>query len=152
LKKPESDVIEEGEALTIAPQQVAPSFLMFEPGQAPKPVTTPGTLRVDLSLNVPSFLAGVALPKAREAVSGAKLKSLLAYMKSNCPSLPLVRGEATALVAAGGPGITISVRVPVAFTAQPDVALKACIEKALRKSSSDINERFAGLTVKAEKA
>ena len=151
LRKPESDTIEQGEALTITPQPAVPPFIMWEQGQAPAPTTTPGTLRVDLSLSVSSLLIGVALPRAKEAVTPAKLRSLIAYMKKNCPSLPAVRGDATAQVAAGGPGIIISVKVPVNFVTQPDNALKACIERALRQSSSDINERFASLTVRAEK-
>ena len=147
-KKPESDVIEEGRPLTFGPP---PSFLFFEPGQS-GPTGTPGILRVDLALNVPGLLVGMAIPKAREAVTPSKLKSLLAYMVKNCPSLPKATGAATAQVAAGGPGVVIVVKVPVLFAGQPDAKLKACIEAALRKSSSDINERLATLTVKAEQA
>lgn len=147
-KRPESDVIEEGRPLTLGPP---PSFLFFEPGQAGT-TGTPGILRVDLALNVPGLLVGMAMPKAREAVTASKLKSLMSYMQKNCPSLPKPTGNATAQVAAGGPGVVISVKVPVLFQGQPDAKLKSCIEAALRKSSSDINERLATLTVKAEQA
>lgn len=144
-KRPESDVIEAGSPLTIPP----PSFLFFEQGQS-GPVGTPGILRVDLGLDVNRLLVGAAIPQARAAVAPAKLASFLAYLKKGCPSAPLVTGTASAQVAAGGPGVIISVKVPVLFKGQPDAALKACIESLLRKSSSDINERLASLTVRAE--
>lgn len=147
-RRPESDVIEEGIPLPVI---VPPAAIFFQLGQD-APAGTPGILRVDLGLSVNSFLVGAAMPRAREAVTPSKLKSLLAYMQKNCPTLPKPTGAATAQVAAGGPGVLISVKVPVLFATQPDAALRACIEKALRRSSSDINERFASLTVKAEQA
>lgn len=161
-KQPKSDVIDEGEDLVLSqpsggnpwqPGDLSPVGQQASTQQRATPSTagTPGTLRVDLGLSVPGVLVGLAMTRAREAVTPSKLKAILTHMSKTCPALPAPTGTGKALVAAGGPGVMISVRVPVLFTAQQDAALKACIEKVLRKSSPEINERLSTITVRAEK-
>jgi len=157
-KKPEGDVVEAGEELVIGPTASAstpsPSFLMWEPGKtAPVPSAgTPGTLRVEVALDVSSLIVGLAMDKVRsDVLAPTKLKSLLAYVAKTCPTVPKMTGTATGGVAPGGPGLIITVRVPVLFTKQPDAAMKACVEAALKKSNSEVRSRMKSLTLKAER-
>jgi len=145
------DVIDQGEPLTIAPP---PSFIFWEQGQS-GPTKTPGTLRVEVSLDVnASFpdLRGLAIDQIkRDVLAPAKLKSLLAYIAKACPTVPKMTGAATGQVAATPTGVLIVVRIPVLFTQQPDAGMTACVEAALKKSNDEVRKRLKTLVLKAER-
>jgi peptidoglycan hydrolase-like protein with peptidoglycan-binding domain len=91
------------------------------PAAAPAPVAgpvgTPGTLRVDVDLDVNFAIVGMAMDKVRsDVLAPTKLKNLLSYVAKTCPTVPRMTGPATGQVAKGGSGVVIVVRVPVLFT------------------------------------